>query len=358
MGRQAESVGAGPSAPLFSVIVPVYDAGAFLGQCLASLDAQTCRDFEAILVDDGSTDGSGVVCDAWAADRAGAAVLHQANQGQLLARRAGIARARGNYLVFLDADDCLRPDALERIGAAIDETGADIVAFGHCRGPEPAYGRSEPLGPGIEPGVLYDGDRYEAVREAVASGLFNSLATKAVRRTLVDSGDYACWTGLRHGEDLFQLIPFVDAGRSLCALGETLYFYRENPASSTAAFRPSQVDDLEVVCTRLDEHARRWGGRCPAEARAMACRHGRWLLAGVAAAPGSFAEKAASLERVRGLVARHGGDLDEALGRLRPDAAVPLRLLMAGRFRASLACTAVVDGLYRAVQRARGRQGR
>ncbi len=344
--------------PRFSVVVPVYDAAAFLGPCLASLDAQGCRDFEAILVDDGSTDGSGAACDAWAADRAEAVVLHQANQGQLLARRAGIARARGDYLVFLDADDALRPDALERIAAAIEGTGADIVAFGHCRGPEPAYGRSESLGPGIEPGVLYEGGAFGAVREAVASGLFNSLATKAVRRALADPGDYARWTGLRHGEDLFQLIPFVDAARSLFALDEALYFYRENPASSTAAFRPSQVDDLEVVCARLDEHARRWGGRCPAEARAMACRHGRWLLAGVAAAPASFAEKAESLERVRGLVARHGGAVDEALGSLRPDAAVPLRLLMAGRFRAALACAAVIDGLYRAVRRARGRQGR
>ncbi len=356
MGRQAERSGR-EGAPRFSVVVPVYDVEAFLGPCLASLDAQTCQGFEVILVDDGSTDRSGALCDAYAAGHGQATVVHKANEGQLLARREGIARARGEYLVFLDADDGLRPDALERIAAAIDATGADIVAFGHCRAVEPAFAPAAPSPPGIEPGVLYEGQRYQVVREAVASGLFNSLATKAVRRSLADEADYGAWKGLRHGEDLFQLIPFVDAGRSLWSLDEVLYFYRDNPASSTGSFRPSQVQDLEAVCSRLDGYAAHWGGRCEAEARLMACRHGRWLLAALAEAPGSLEAKGPSLEAVRALVVRHGA-APGALGALGPALEMPLRLLLAGRFGAAMASARAFDGLYRAKERLGGRSGR
>lgn len=92
----------------FSVIVPVYNVEAYLKTCVDSVIAQTYSDYELILVDDGSTDHSGALCDRLAA-KTGCHVVHQENGGLGAARNTGIATARGDYLVFLDSDDFLSP---------------------------------------------------------------------------------------------------------------------------------------------------------------------------------------------------------------------------------------------------------
>ena len=101
--------------PRFSILVPVYNALPHLNDALASILNQTLSDYEVVLVDDGSTDGSAEVCDAFAAACDNAAVVHQENSGLLLARRVALGRASGDYIVTLDADDVLRSDALERL---------------------------------------------------------------------------------------------------------------------------------------------------------------------------------------------------------------------------------------------------
>ena len=126
----------------FSVIVPVYNVRDYLPRCVDSVLAQDTSECEMILVDDGSTDGeSGKICDVYAAAHPGLiSVIHQKNGGLGCARNTGIAAARGEYLVFLDSDDYLRDDTLEKLSAAIDSTHADIYTFGFsiCReGREP-----------------------------------------------------------------------------------------------------------------------------------------------------------------------------------------------------------------------------
>lgn len=90
-----------------SIIVPVYNVKNYLSDCLDSILNQTYRDFEMILVDDGSTDGSGELCDQYAAQDERISVIHQKNQGLSVTRNHGIARAKGEYLMFVDSDDYL-----------------------------------------------------------------------------------------------------------------------------------------------------------------------------------------------------------------------------------------------------------
>lgn len=113
----------------FSVIVPVYNVETYLQTCVDSVIAQTCRDYELILVDDGSTDRSGELCDRLAAET-GCHVIHQENGGLGAARNTGIAKAQGDYLIFLDSDDFLSSDALAGLSAEIDQCPADIYSFG------------------------------------------------------------------------------------------------------------------------------------------------------------------------------------------------------------------------------------
>lgn len=100
--------------PEISVIVPVYKVERFLPACIDSLLAQTFADFELILVDDGSPDGCPVLCDAAAEKDNRVRVLHKANGGVSTARNAGLDMARGKWIAFVDSDDSVQPDYLER----------------------------------------------------------------------------------------------------------------------------------------------------------------------------------------------------------------------------------------------------
>lgn len=115
------------SAPLISVIVPVWNVAAHVGACLRSLAAQSLPDFEAIVVDDGSTDDSLARARSAVAGDARFRFLEQPNRGLSAARNAGLAVARGAFVAFLDSDDRLAPDCLAALHGALAESGADWV---------------------------------------------------------------------------------------------------------------------------------------------------------------------------------------------------------------------------------------
>lgn len=116
--------------PKVSVVVPVYEAEAFLRRCVESLLGQTLRDLEVILVDDGSPDGCPALCDQLAQEDARVRVAHQENQGAGRARNTGITLARGEYLGFVDADDYVLPQMFQRLYQAAQSYGADLVLSG------------------------------------------------------------------------------------------------------------------------------------------------------------------------------------------------------------------------------------
>ena len=110
-----------------SIVIPIYNKEAYVEVCLKSLLEQDFQDFELIAVDDGSTDGSGDLCDRMAAKDQRIRVIHQKNGGVTAARRRGVEEARGRYIMFVDADDMLLPHAMRVLHAAIEETQADEV---------------------------------------------------------------------------------------------------------------------------------------------------------------------------------------------------------------------------------------
>ena len=113
--------------PTVSIIVPVYNAEKFLNRCVDSILGQEYRDFELILVDDGSRDMSGSICDAYAKTDERVVVIHKENSGVSDTRNQGIERAKGTYLQFVDSDDWLTPDATKLMVRAAEEHGCDMV---------------------------------------------------------------------------------------------------------------------------------------------------------------------------------------------------------------------------------------
>ena len=115
---------------LFSVILPVYNVEKYLRQCIDSILCQTFTDYEVILVDDGSTDTSGAICDEYGNEYQNIKVVHKENGGQASARNCGLKEANGEYILFLDSDDfIISQDAFENISKNLQ--GTDILCFRH-----------------------------------------------------------------------------------------------------------------------------------------------------------------------------------------------------------------------------------
>lgn len=112
-----------------SVIVPVYNCAEYLPACIESILSQTHSDLQLILVDDGSSDGSGAICDRYAASDSRITLVHQENRGVSAARNAGLDRAAGEYLLFVDSDDLLDPRTLEAAVEAFSQPQTDLVSF-------------------------------------------------------------------------------------------------------------------------------------------------------------------------------------------------------------------------------------
>ena len=117
--------------PTFSLIVPIYNVEAYLPKCIDSVLAQTCQDYELLLVDDGSPDHSGKICDDYAAKHPDKIrVIHQANGGAGAARNHGISVSTGEYILFLDGDDYLSANLLSELKKAMEKITADLYLFG------------------------------------------------------------------------------------------------------------------------------------------------------------------------------------------------------------------------------------
>lgn len=329
---------------LFSIVVPVYNGEKYLSEAFASVEAQTFRDFELLVVDDGSTDASGDLADRFCREHSYATVLHGPNQGLLLARRKALSYCHGEYVVFVDADDKLRADALQVLADAVGLTGSDIISFPLTRHQDysASYLQSQLIN------GIYSGDRYQLVRQSVCLGRFNNLCGKAMRLSRIDVDEsYAAYKGLMHGEDLFQLLPIIDASSSLLRIPDVLYFYRPNDSASTATFRPQQLDDIVQVNKRLMEYAHKWGLDC----ERMACKGESlqyiYLLKISELSNVSASEKRKNFRAIAAAMRREGLFEREASFDLRPDNRAIVRALQLGNHLAACAVIKAVEVLKR-----------
>lgn len=118
---------------LVSIIVPVYQVREYINDCVESLIRQTYTNLEILMIDDGSTDGSGEICDTYANKDDRIRVIHQDNQGLSAARNTGLNQVKGDYIVFVDSDDVVRPDYVEKLYSMMHRYQADIAACAYIR---------------------------------------------------------------------------------------------------------------------------------------------------------------------------------------------------------------------------------
>lgn len=319
---------------LISVIVPVYNAEPYLEECLKSLDNQTLNSFEVVLVDDGSTDKSPEICDHFSRMHKNAKVIHQKNQGVYLARQAGLRDVSDSstYILFLDADDCLRRDALEIIAKCLEETEADILTFNYSRSTSENYQQGCLKIDGFKPG-FYRGKTYQEVYRITCTGQFNNLCSKVfntrlLQEQLIDDG----FSPIKHGEDLLQLLPLVDKAKSLIYIDEILYFYRLNSLSESAIFRETQLSDLDYLFRHLSVYAKKWGQKCVEEVPKCVCRNCYWLFENLILSDLQKKTKLKYANQIRELLLEHCTNSKEVIHLLGLVYSVPLGLILNKRY--------------------------
>lgn len=230
--------------PKVSVIVPVYRVEEYLDQCVASVCAQTFTDWELILVDDGSPDRCGAMCDEWAARDGRIRVIHRENGGLSAARNSGVSVAEGTFVFYLDSDDYLEPDALERLLQAQQAEEADMVVGGYCytyadreETAEMAWSASTTL------------LRSEAVEALVGGKLQNFAWGKLLRAGIAQQ--YLFPEG-RLFEDHYWAHHVMDAAQKVTVLPVPLVHYRQRGDSISYTFTLKRLDMLDGWRARRD----------------------------------------------------------------------------------------------------------
>lgn len=229
-----------------SIIIPIYNAIDYLYQCIDSILNQTYQEFELILIDDGSTDGSTLVCDEYAKMDYRVKVYHKENGGVVSARKYGFRQATGKYIFFVDADDWLEPVMVEKLFTTMKKQNVDIVMCGRfedtgdisravCHGIKGGRYDKAALQNIVYPKMLVNGDFFEW-------GLFPGFWDKLFRKECLESYIMAVNEKITMGEDAACVYPCLLHVDSIYVLEECLYHYRQ---ISTSMVKKKEKIELE-----------------------------------------------------------------------------------------------------------------
>lgn len=237
--------------PATSVIVPVYKAEQYIHQCIGSILAQTYTDFELILVDDGSPDNSGAICDAYTECDSRVRVIHQENQGQAAARNCAVKQAQGEWICFVDSDDMIHSQMLEILYNAVNKSEAKISMCSAINGGVPPQDFFQPISSCFS---IY------SVSEAYLTTLYDgsslrpwSVCCKLIHKEIIVKHPF---TNGRIFEDNAVVGRWLCEACVVADVDAALYFYRMTPTSTMrSAFNLKKIDylwALEEMITFFD----------------------------------------------------------------------------------------------------------
>ncbi len=232
-------------AALVSVIVPVYNVEDFLDECIKSVISQTYDNWELILVDDGSKDGSPALCDKWAEKEARIKVYHQKNGGLSEARNTGLKYCQGEYITFLDSDDYLLPNCIETLLNGLEEKECQMCVGNYTN---------------ITGNEIYMGTLNQRIKEEIVDweGYMEKFYTfvpfyaqvwaKIYKREIFDG---IIFPKGRVSEDAYVMLDVVRKCEKICVIPEVVSVYRQREGSVTAKPYSETIDD-DVLW--LDKH--------------------------------------------------------------------------------------------------------
>ena len=248
---------------MISVIVPVYNVEKYLNKCIDSILQQCYSNFEILLVDDGSTDSSSVICEEYAKADSRVRVIHKKNGGLSSARKCGVENALGQYIMFVDGDDWIEQNTLSDTFSVIEKHGVDCVLFSYTKEYEnksiPLSILSEDFFADTEEKVLKIYHRFfgligEELATPEFADSFSPCCMKLYKREFALNGKYYDTREVGSSEDsLFNIYALKDA-KTLYYLNKPLYHYRKNNSSSlTNGYRKDLAKKWEKLYDYMNE---------------------------------------------------------------------------------------------------------
>jgi glycosyltransferase involved in cell wall biosynthesis len=234
--------------PLISVIVPVYNIEKYIRKCVESILGQTYKNIEIILVDDGSTDGSSVICDELGGIDARVRVLHTANAGQSSARNLGIKESKGDYITFVDGDDYVTADYVRHLYDLMEEHRADIsMSNHHVRHEKEGQPRTQ-----RRPTYVLVMSRFEALEILLHQKHFGTLVCgRLFQRSLFDGVEFPCG---KIAEDMAILYRLFDKAETIVYSSIVDYVYVQRATSSFHAQKKKFVSDYIDVSEEMKRY--------------------------------------------------------------------------------------------------------
>jgi glycosyltransferase involved in cell wall biosynthesis len=288
---------------MVSIVVPVYNVEKYLRQCVDSLLAQTYKDMEIILVDDGSTDSSGKICDEYAEKYDFIRALHKENAGLGLARNSGMDEAKGGYVSFVDSDDYLKPDAVERLINAMEKTGADTCIGGYTRVRDngEVIFESAPAETACDTAEVFPRlmgslpEKKDSFRPSVWNALYSMKIIRENNVRFPSEREYIA-------EDMVFDIDYYRYSKTVALVGSAGYCYRVTPGSLTMKYNPEKFEKsvflFDGIFKRLKD--RGWGEECVLRANRQFFLYIRACIRQQGTAI-SGKTKAEALESIRGI---------------------------------------------------------
>lgn len=252
---------------LISVIVPIYNVELYLRQCIDSLINQTFKEFEIVLVDDGSPDNCPAICDEYAAIDSRIKAIHKQNGGSVSARKAGLDYSTGKYVTFVDGDDWLDLTYIDKCNDIINKYQPDVVSLNAWfwateteirlstvgNNHEGVYDRQR-LENLVYPNILYSAPFYNF-------GIAPSLGTKIIRRELLEQYMPNIPENIRMGDDLVVSLPCMLKANAVYFSNICGYYYRQNPTSITHSFDPTAPERVDSLIKTLEHEAECYGNK-------------------------------------------------------------------------------------------------
>lgn len=240
---------------LVSVIIPVYNNQQYIDECVKSVINQTYSNIEIVLVDDGSTDKSGDMCDSWAKTDNRIKVVHKANAGLGMARNTGLDNTSGDYVQFLDSDDYISRDCIEVLISHIQNRNAEVVYCKYARfDAEKIY--SDSVSYSNERISTGDGIIEDVLLEMVGSlpnarldsGFDMSACTALYSTSLIKKNAFRFKSEREYiSEDLLFNIEVLRVANTVIAIEDQLYFYRINDNSLTTTYNPLRFSKDKIM---------------------------------------------------------------------------------------------------------------
>lgn len=244
----------------FSILVPVYNVENYLRQCVDSLINQNSSSYEIVLIDDGSTDSSGHICDEYLERNPELIrVIHKDNEGLLMARRTAVKEARGQYFIFIDSDDFVEKDMLNKFHQIVDGFNPDMIIYHMDRFDGENYYAFIRNTLYNESRLITSNEKEDYYRATLTHSISNGMCGKVVSRKIVDiENDYEEFRHVSVAEDLLQSLPLITNSNRIYFLNDILYHYRINMQSVGRVFNYNRYDSMRSVEIELKKYSEKW----------------------------------------------------------------------------------------------------